>query len=187
MIPLADIQALLGNATEADAEMALAAAVALVENYLGRYLIKKERVETLDGRPFMSTIRLRAFPIESVKVKVEGVEAEPIAIDRRCGILSFAKPLPVGRQNIEVTYIGGYSEDDLPADIRMALRFLIKKNAEMEKESGKAVASKRIGDYQVRYERSAASGGAAGSPAGGLMFYAPAVAALLRPYMVYVL
>lgn len=93
--------------------MALDAALAIVENYLDRLLLQKqEAVEVIHQHG--DTIQLHRFPIKNI---VSVTPSRKHQVHNAAGLIVFDKQHL--DRNLKVVYVGGFSR--LPADLELAL------------------------------------------------------------------
>ena len=151
----------------------VAAACAMAEEYLNRWIDKKEYTQVCSGGG--GALVLKAYPVESVmEVAMDGAPVPGVFLDADKGLLYRTggrqwPPLPGG---YVVKYTGGLTT--IPAPIKQAVAMLVAAMNNTVENKGQQVASERLSDYQVSYARPA--------DAAGLEALSVAAAALLRPY-----
>jgi hypothetical protein len=161
------------------------AAGEMIEAYCGRQFERKTRVLELpefDG----GHVLLKAYPVNDVALVTLAGRALPgCRLDKGAGILTL--PHDVAGP-LAVTYTGGYvlpgrkGAPDLPETLRFACELLAQTLIGLEDNGGQNATQERIGDYSITYGRNVVGSGAGAGSEGGLLFYAPAVAAMIRPY-----
>lgn len=176
IVTAAEVQTMLGLGNDnlgGRLDGLVAAACAMAEEYLNRWIDKKEYTQVCSGGG--SALTLKAYPVASdTIVKLEGVLVADTSLDAEKGLLYRGggrtwPPMPGGYR---VTYTGGLS--DVPAPVKQAVALLVAALNNTVENKGQQVASERLSDYQVTYARPA--------DAGGLEALSVAAAALLRPY-----
>lgn len=149
------------------------AACVMAEEFLNRWIIKKEYTQVCSGGG--ESLTLKAYPVEAVtEVTLDGSNVPGGVLDTDKGLLYRTggrqwPPMPGGYR---VTYTGGLSE--VPAPIKQAIALLVSALNNTVENKGQQVASERLSEYQVSYTRPA--------DASGLEALSVAAAALLRPY-----
>lgn len=177
IVTAAEVQTMLGLGSDDDMGGRLQglvdAACALAEEYLNRWITKKEYTQVCSGGG--SALVLKAYPLDpGTVVNLEGVVEAGISLDAEKGLLyrGGGRIWPAIPGGYRVTYTGGLSE--IPAPIKQAVALLVAALNNTVENKGQQVASERLSDYQVSYSRPA--------DAAGLEALSVAAAALLRPY-----
>jgi hypothetical protein len=101
----------------------LASTIAMIENYLGRGIVRATETEEIvppDSR--MRAILLWRYPVESItSVTREGVDLSGYKLYKAAGILRldywYRRACCDEDAALEVVYVGGYADDGLPADL----------------------------------------------------------------------
>ena len=173
-----------------------AVALALIETYLGRSLMKAERTERY---PAAHRIALRAWPVDSVasvmtvgRWPADTPEdlTEGIVLDAAKGLVSFPAltwPLYVSDVTawrarsaaqvdgpfLEITYTAGY--DELPGPLQTAQELLAAALKTAADNGGQQITYQALDGYQVTYSSKYQTGDS-------LTMLSPAAAILIAPY-----
>ncbi len=113
---LADVD----TSQDADLTLAMALAVAQVENYCRRGILLMPNVEETFYRTTARTLQLERYPLVFVSsLLVEDNEITAYAVDPKVGRILFGGPQC--ETTIVVTYNGGYDPEGLPPDLELVM------------------------------------------------------------------
>lgn len=98
--------------------------------------------------------------VEDVDYKLNGdslLLRLPTLVESGWSTQSIRAVWPVGRNNLEVTYSHGYTDDLLPRDIRMVALSIAARTYQQSAGASGSVVSETIGQYSVRYSDSSST------------------------------
>ncbi|MCF7944724.1 MAG: hypothetical protein K9L24_01160 [Spirochaetia bacterium] len=127
------------------------------ESIMHREIMESERTEKYSGNG-RDTILLLCWPVSSVSsVTVDGEVLDPelYYTETDTGVLQRidGSKFPVGNRNIEITYIGGWTESTLPADIKFAAIEAVSWNLSRLNDNAMGIKSQTTPDgVNVGYE-----------------------------------
>lgn len=164
LVTVSDYRTLTGDTTSVDsvAENALLTAQRLVEEYLRRELSEKERTETL---PLYSC---KVYPgVTPLASTISGtISGTAITPDISITSQSFFGNIPQEDGTVDVTYIGGFTEETLPRTLQLAIAHTAKATidgATINTDIPDGASSVAVGDVRISYRDTATT-----SKAGGL-------------------
>ena len=170
-----------GALTEWEADLYLPAALEMAEEYLNRRLeYREDETEVFDGG--QRVYLLRRYPVEQVHeftVCGEDFEPEFWHLDAEHGVIRINRAaLYGGMADVRIRYAGGWTKENAPAKLKIALSVLACALRDAAENGGEPVSAngERIGNYQAGYIQQGKS------DAHGLRMIAPAAEALLRGY-----
>lgn len=152
----------------------------VVEQYAHREFAKEERTEWFEEG--LSSLAVKAYPIhEVVSIKVNGspVNVSNCVVDSKRGIIHFKNGFGVREgakgYEVEVTYVGGFDEGEIPAAAKLACMLLVDRFIGSSEEQGQLVQSEKLGDYSITYAKYSV-----GDDASGLGVFCPAAATFIK-------
>lgn len=136
-------------------------AQARAELIIGRSLESKERVEFLDGH-YSQSIMLPVIPVTSIEsISLDAgrkfttaLSPDDYQFHPARGIITLYSYLtPQGNSTVRVAYTAGYTEDTLPADLKMALMECVSWNLKRLNDEALGISTRNAPDgVNVGYE-----------------------------------
>lgn len=125
-----------------------------VKKYCNREFESTTRTEKYHGTGSRELL-LREYPVAEVSsIKINDV-AESVSdydLDNEAGVLySKAGNIPRGVYNVQVTYTGGYTAQNLPADLKMGLYLAVESLYRRYKDRAVGLESQTISDWSRNY------------------------------------
>ena len=157
LITLAEVKSWLGivDSSEDALLTAICGAVdAFVKKYCHREFESATRTEKYHGTGSHELL-LQEYPVTEIfSIKINDVEESlsDYDVDKEVGVLySKVGKIPRGIYNVEVKYIGGYTEQDLPADLKMGLYLAAESLYRRYKDRAVGLESQTISDWSRNY------------------------------------
>jgi len=163
---LSELKAFLGITVSTSDDLLtslLAAADTQIENLCRRKFEQETHIEVLDGQGDDS-IFLRNYPIDFPEYGTDSwvkigrttktlLDSSSFDFSEKTGEVNLISgSFPKGIRNVEVKYLGGYSAEDMPADLKQATIELAASLWRSKDNAGKA--SESVGDYSVSWDGS---------------------------------
>jgi len=178
---------------DADLTLAMALAVAQVENYCDRKILLMPNVEETFFRVTSNSIQLERYPVvfvSSLLVNESDWITQPFEVNKKIGLIMHSGGFgwPFDGATVVVTYNGGYDPEALPPDLELVLWSvfdgLYNDGAGAGGDSGGigGIASIQVPDVgTVRFDNGASSGISGNAAVGDLLGpFAPLLQAYVR-------